>query len=114
MRKFFMIFLTFAFVAKLAAQDPCEGYWLSFDEKTNEITAGWKFYINEHGDMEGIIVYSPGCDIGTIADGCRNLQRDKEFPVSGEFSKMKVMYEIPWIYNLKKNKRRHLRKRVYN
>ena len=25
------------------AADPAEGYWISYDEKTNEATAGWRF-----------------------------------------------------------------------
>ncbi|GHV83673.1 hypothetical protein AGMMS50212_10130 [Spirochaetia bacterium] len=37
------------------AADPVEGYWISYDEKTNQPTAGWQIY-NENGFLYGKIV----------------------------------------------------------
>ena len=103
MKKFF-VFAACAvvFSAALFAADPVEGYWTSYDEKTNEVTAVWNFYINSKGEMEAVIDYSPKCDEAAIAVPCKNLKNVKNFPVAGDISKMKVLRETPWIFGLKK------------
>ncbi|MBO7124025.1 MAG: DUF2147 domain-containing protein [Treponema sp.] len=99
-------FLTFAAAllaaAYVFAADPAEGYWVSYDDKTNEITAAWNFYVNSKGEMEARIVYSPQCDDTAVAERCSNLKGVKNFPVAGDLSKMKVLHETPWIFGLKK------------
>ncbi|HBD68596.1 MAG TPA: DUF2147 domain-containing protein, partial [Treponema sp.] len=37
------------------AADPAEGYWISYDEKTNEATAGWRIWV-ENGVLKGEIL----------------------------------------------------------
>ena len=103
MKKLFVsIFIAVMTVFAVFAADPIEGYWMSYDDETNEITAGWKFYINSKGQMEAVIVYSPECDVTTLADECKGLKPIKDFPIAGEFTKMKVLYDTPWIFGLEK------------
>ena len=43
MKKLFALVATALLCAGLCfASDPVEGFWISYDEKTNEATAGWK------------------------------------------------------------------------
>ena len=39
-----IILLFFLAAAALCFADPVEGFWLSVDEKTNKVTAGWQIY----------------------------------------------------------------------
>jgi uncharacterized protein (DUF2147 family) len=41
------------------AADPAEGYWISYDEKTNEATAGWRIWV-ENGVLKGEILSLAG------------------------------------------------------
>lgn len=106
MKRIFVFALAALFAAFAAlpvfAGDPVEGYWTSYDEKTNEVTAVWNFYVNSKGEMEAVIDYSPKCDEAAIAVPCKNLKNVKNFPVAGDISKMKVLRETPWIFGLKK------------
>ena len=97
-----LLLIVGTFVCSVFAKDVAEGYWISIDEKTNSITAGWKFYVNAQGQMEAVIVFTPGCNSTTLADGCKDLKSVSDFPVKGELSKMKVLNETPWIYGLSK------------
>lgn len=65
-----LLLIVGTFVCSVFAKDVAEGYWISIDEKTNSITAGWKFYVNAQGQMEAVIVFTPGCNSTTLADGC--------------------------------------------
>ncbi len=103
MKKFFVFTLVAFWAAFLVfANDPAEGYWVSYDEKSGKITAAWNFYVSPKGEMEGKIVYSPGCDDSTLAIGCKGMKAVKNFPLAGDLSKMKVLNETPWIFGLKK------------
>ena len=97
----FLFLITMAF--PVFAKDPAEGYWISIDEKTNSITGGWKFYINDNGKMEAVLVFTPGCNSTNLAEGCKGLKSVNDFPVKGDISKMKILNETPWIYGLSKN-----------
>ena len=103
MKKIFAL-AAFAFIANFAlfAADPAEGLWASYDDKTNEFTAVWSFYLNANGEIEAVIVQSPQCDENALAEACKNLKVPKNFPRSGDISKMKVIKETPWIFGLKK------------
>lgn len=103
MKKIF-VFAIFIFVAGLSvfANDPAEGHWVSYDEKSGKVTAAWNFYVNAKGEMEATIVYSPDCDDSAVAASCKNLKGVKNFPKAGDLSAMKILHETPWIFGLKK------------
>jgi len=103
MRKIIILMaLLFTTCAAGFSKDLAEGYWISYDENSNEITAAWKFYINVRNEMEAVIVYSPGCDATTISQACKNMKPVQNFPVEWNSNGMKVLYDTPWIYGLKK------------
>jgi len=84
-----------------AQNDPVEGYWLSIDENTNKITAGWQIY-QENGLLYGKIVSITAEPKGVKAYRCKDSY--KGFPVAGKVSGMEVAGP-PWIYGLTKNTR---------
>lgn len=80
------------------AADPVEGFWKSVDEKTGEATAFWKIY-EKGGVLYGEIMKIVGKSDDTIATAAKSSY--KNFPVSGDVSKMRVV-GTPWIYGLTK------------
>jgi uncharacterized protein (DUF2147 family) len=90
-----LICLTVASVC-FAQSDPAEGYWLSVDEKTNRVTAGWQIY-QENGVLFGKILSLADQPRGTIADQCKESY--KNFPVAGKVNTMPVA-GTTWIYGL--------------
>ena len=82
------------------AADPAEGFWISIDDKTDEITAGWEFY-QENGKLCGKMLSVVGKTPDTIASKCRDSY--KNFPVSGRVNTMPVI-GTPWIFNLSMEK----------
>ena len=97
MKKITVMFLAFIFAAGICfASDPVEGYWLSIDEKTNKITAGWIIY-QENGKLYGKVVSSAIDPPGTIASGTR--ERYPGFPIAGKVNEM-PMAGTPWIFGL--------------
>lgn len=93
------IFLTAAAVC-FAQSDPVEGFWLSIDDKTNRVTAGWQIY-RENGRLFGKILSLADHPIGTIAEPCKESYRG--FPVTGKVNTMPVA-GTPWIFGLARNK----------
>ena len=91
-------FLTVLFVATavFCFADPVEGYWLSVDDNTNQVTAGWLIY-QEGGRLYGKILSLAAEPRGTIASRCRESYRN--FPVAGRVNAMPVA-GTPWIYAL--------------
>ena len=56
MKKLLTVFMALLFVASFCfAADPAEGFWISYDEKTNEATAGWQIWA-EGGKLSGKIL----------------------------------------------------------
>ena len=96
-----VICLTFAAVC-FAQADPAVGYWLSIDENTNKVTAGWEIYIGNDGKLYGKILSLADEPRGTIADQCR--ERYDGFPLTGRVNQMQVAGP-PWIFGLSKNER---------
>jgi uncharacterized protein (DUF2147 family) len=83
-------------VAAVCFADPVVGYWLSIDENTNRVTAGWQIYI-ENDKLFGRIVSLADEPRGTIADQCRESYSG--FPLPGRVNQMQVAGP-PWIFNL--------------
>ncbi|MDR1837500.1 MAG: DUF2147 domain-containing protein, partial [Treponema sp.] len=54
MKKTALLIVLFA-AAVFCFADPVEGFWLSVDEKTNQVTAGWHIY-QEGGRLYGKIL----------------------------------------------------------
>jgi len=101
MKKIFFIFFFLITAALCFAQsDPAEGYWLSIDERTNVITAGWHVY-QEGGKLYGKILSLSTFYPGIKAENCKDSYRD--FPVAGRVSQMSVN-GTPWIYGLTKHR----------
>jgi uncharacterized protein (DUF2147 family) len=91
----FIIFLSAAVVC-FAQSDPVEGFWMSVDDNTNRITAGWQIYL-ENGRLFGKILSLADHPRGTIAEPCR--ENYKNFPVAGKVNTMPVA-GTPWIFGL--------------
>jgi uncharacterized protein (DUF2147 family) len=101
MRKTFSLFVLFLTVSGLCfSADPLEGFWLSIDEKTNEITAGWQIY-QEGGKLYGKILSSKQGSKNELAAKCKDSYPD--FPVQGKVSAMPV-FGTPWIFGLTMSK----------
>ena len=101
MKKTFL-FLVILFIAAgfCFASDPVEGYWLSVDEKTGEVTAGWHIY-QERGVLYGkILSFSDKSGVDTAVN-CRESYPG--FPVPGKVNQMPIL-ETPWIYGLTSTK----------
>jgi len=91
-----VFFIVFIAVAVFCFGDSVEGFWLSIDEKTEQVTAGWQIY-QEGGRLYGKILSTATEPRGVIADRCRESYRG--FPVAGRVNTMPVV-GTPWIYGL--------------
>ena len=96
----FLIILSVITTFSFAQSEPVEGFWLSIDENTNKVTAGWQIYI-EDGILYGKILSLADEPRGTLATECRDSYRN--FPVPGRVSTMPVA-GTPWIYGLTKQR----------
>ncbi len=66
-----------------AFADPAEGYWISYDEKTNEATAGWYIY-----QKDGKALWNNDCrSRRTTGSGCLRCDKSnsKRFSKTGTF-----------------------------
>jgi len=98
MKKIIAFFICLAIASVCFAQtDPVVGYWLSVDENTNEITAGWRIYI-ENDRLYGVIVSVPNEPRGALAYMCKESYKD--FPKRGNVSQM-PLDGTPFIFGLK-------------
>jgi uncharacterized protein (DUF2147 family) len=97
MKKIMVFIIAFIMVSGFCyAADPVEGYWLSIDEKTEKVTAGWHIY-QEGGKLYGKVLSSASEKPGVIASKCKDSYKD--FPVPGKVSAMPVI-GTPWIFGL--------------
>jgi len=97
MKKQIALLLVFLAVAGFCfAADPVEGFWLSIDEKTNQVTAGWHIY-QEGGKLYGKIMSATTESRGVMAIKCKDSYPG--FPVAGKVSAMPVI-GTPWIFGL--------------
>jgi uncharacterized protein (DUF2147 family) len=91
------VFLLLLFVAGFcSAADPVEGYWLSIDEKTNKVTAGWHIY-QEGGRLYGKILSMTDYSNTLKAVPCKESYPG--FPIAGKVNEMLVV-GAPWIFGL--------------
>jgi len=99
MKKIIALVIGLSITAVCFAQsDPVEGYWLSVDEKTNKVTAGWQIY-QQNGILYGKILSLSEDPKGTIAKDVKESYKD--FPLPGKVNKMEVAGP-PWIFGLTK------------
>jgi len=100
MKKFFTFVFLFIIVSVIcfAQTDPVEGFWLSIDENTNKVTAGWQIYI-QNDILYGKILSLADHPRDAIAIPCNPGYRG--FPVSGRVNEMNVA-GTPWIFGLTK------------
>jgi uncharacterized protein (DUF2147 family) len=75
------------------ALDPVEGYWLSVDEKSGGVTAGWVIYQIDN-KLYGKVLSSA---VPELPNRCRESYRN--FPVAGKVSEL-PMVGTPWIFGL--------------
>ena len=101
MKKLFLLLTVFIVAAAFCFADPVEGYWLSFDEKTGEVTAGWQIY-QQGGKLYGKILSVPHEPKGVLAYLCKESYKD--FPLPGKVNQMPLA-GIPLIYGLTKDTR---------
>jgi uncharacterized protein (DUF2147 family) len=78
------------------ASDPAEGYWLSVDERTGKVTAGWEIY-QEGGKLYGKILSTADYEAGIKAEKCKESYRG--FPFPGKVNQM-VVVGTAWIFGL--------------
>jgi len=99
----FAIFLLAAaccFAQGPSGPDPVEGYWLSVDEKTGKVTAGWHIYA-EGGKVFGMLLSTVEHPKGVLASKCKDSYPG--FPVAGKVNQMTVA-GTPWIFGLSQDK----------
>jgi uncharacterized protein (DUF2147 family) len=78
------------------ASDPAEGFWLSIDDKTGEVTAGWKIY-QENGILYGHMLSFTDKSDGNYAINCRESYPG--FPIPGRVNQMPLV-GTPFIFGL--------------
>jgi uncharacterized protein (DUF2147 family) len=100
MKKIIALCAALASAAVCFAADAVEGCWLSVDEKTGKITAGWEIY-QEGGVLYGKILSTPDAKPEDTANKCKDAY--KGFPLSGKVNQMKVL-GTPWIFGLTMDK----------
>jgi uncharacterized protein (DUF2147 family) len=98
MKKIIVLFIIFTGVTAFCFSDgdPVEGFWISVDEKTNRVTAGWQVY-RQDGRLYGKILSIATQPRGITASPCRESYPG--FPVPGRVNQMEVA-GTPWIYGL--------------
>ena len=101
MKKLFSFIIFFYFAAVCYSQnEPVTGYWLSVDDNTNRVTAGWQIYI-ENNMLYGKILSMADFPAGVIAERCKESYNG--FPIPGKVNTMPVI-GTPWIYGLAKQR----------
>ena len=97
MKKLLVIFIAMFFMSAFCfAADPAEGFWVSVDEKTGKMTAGWEIYIV--GDkLFGRILSVTGHPQDVKAANCKESY--KGFNVPGKVNEMPVV-GTSWIFDL--------------
>jgi uncharacterized protein (DUF2147 family) len=97
MKKFLMMcgVLVVIGAAQLAA-DPAEGYWLSVDDKSGKINAGWEIYVVD-GKLYGKILSIADFDQGELATACTG--KYPGFPGQGPANELTVV-GTTWVFGL--------------
>jgi uncharacterized protein (DUF2147 family) len=92
----FLLSLIFVIGSVCFAVDPAEGFWLSIDDKTEKVTAGWEIY-QEGGKLYGKILSVADYPPGVTADRCKESYQG--FPAAGKVNQMPVA-GTSWIFGL--------------
>jgi len=100
MKKIIVLFLAFTVCGLCFAVDPVEGFWLSIDEKSGEVTGGWHIYV-EGGILYGITLSTAAHPRGIVAVKCKDTYPG--FPFPGKVSE-RTVEGTPWIFGLTKGK----------
>ena len=95
-----IIFTLLTMTGFCLAQDQVEGYWLSIDDQTGEVTAGWRIY-QEGGRLYGMILSMTAYSKDVLAEYCRDSYQG--FPIAGRVNQMPVV-GTPWIFGLTRNR----------
>ncbi|HAH61138.1 MAG TPA: DUF2147 domain-containing protein [Treponema sp.] len=104
MKKNLCIFTILLFcTGVVCAADPAEGYWISWDEKTDKATGGWYIHVNSDGMLYGEMLSAAGFTPETKAYGAKGKKPYKNFPVAGNPEDMPLV-GTPWIFCMKKVK----------
>ncbi|MDR1949941.1 MAG: DUF2147 domain-containing protein [Spirochaetaceae bacterium] len=82
------------------AADPLEGFWVSVDDKTGKVTAGWEIY-QSGGKLLGKILSVSGFPQNVKAEKCKDSYPG--FPVPGKVNQLPVI-GTPWIFGLNMDK----------
>ena len=93
---FFLVFAVWCFGGVVFALDPAEGYWMSVDEKTGKVTAGWEIY-QQGGKLYGKILSTAEQPHEALATKCNESYAG--FPVAGKVNQMPLS-GTPWIFGL--------------
>ena len=96
MKKVFVFIIVLVAASLPLAADPVEGYWLSVDEKTGKVTAGWHIY-QEGGKLYGKPLSMADYPRTTLAVRCRDSYQG--FPLPGKVNQMPAI-GTPWIFGL--------------
>ena len=97
MKKLFLVLCSVLWIGGVCfALDPAEGYWLSVDEKTGRVTAGWEIYL-EGGKLYGKILSTAEQPPGALAVKCNESYQG--FPAAGKVNQMPLA-GTPWIFGL--------------
>jgi uncharacterized protein (DUF2147 family) len=100
MKKTVLVLCGLFIFTSLCSADPAEGFWLSIDDKTGKVTAGWEIY-TEGGKLYGKILSTAEYPDTVKADKCKSSY--KGFPVAGNVAAMRVV-GTPWIFGLSPDK----------
>jgi uncharacterized protein (DUF2147 family) len=97
MKKFLLITAALVFISSISiSADPVEGFWVSVDEKTGKMTAGWEIY-TVGNKLFGRILSVTGHPQDVKATNCKESY--KGFNVPGKVNQMTVV-GTPWIFDL--------------
>lgn len=97
MKKIITLCVCFMCLFGCFAADLVEGFWISYDDKTGEATAGWEIYQKDgvlYGEIRSLADYPSDA----LAVDCKESY--KTFPVEGVVNKMTTC-NTPWIWGLK-------------
>jgi uncharacterized protein (DUF2147 family) len=101
LRNIIFLFLLFSLAVGFCfAADPVEGFWLSVDDKTGQVTAGWHIY-SQGNTLFGKLLSTADHPQNVVAERCKDSYPG--FPVAGKVSQMTVV-GTPWIYGLSMEK----------
>jgi len=100
MKKIIILYLILAVCGLCFASDLVEGYWLSVDEKSGQVTGGWHIY-KEGGKLIGITLSTAAHPRGIVAIRCKESYPG--FPVPGKVNEM-LVEGTPWMFGLSLDK----------